>query len=279
MSLQVLGRKTSAQLLELQDPILELKPPLKWAGGKRWLVPYLQNLWQYHRHRRLVEPFVGGLAVSLGLRPQEVLLNDANPHLINFYHWLQRGLKTGLPMQNRRTAYDANRKRFNALISSDGAGTSTAATLFYYLNRTGFNGLCRFNSEGLFNVPFGAYKTINYVNDFSPYRSVLKGWEFTSGDFEDLRLHSDDFVYADPPYDVEFTQYSKDAFTWEDQVRLAELLSDHAGPVVISNQATDRIVKLYKSLGFRLDFLHAPRRISCNGDRTPALEVIAMKDI
>ena len=95
------------------------------------------------------------------------------------------------------------------------------------------------------------------------------------GDFEDLKLRNDDFVYADPPYDVEFTQYAKQAFTWEDQVRLAKWLAQHPGPVVASNQATDRIVELYSSLGFKLMTLDAPRRISCTGDRTPAREVLA----
>ena len=84
-----------------------------------------------------------------------------------------------------------------------------------------------------------------------------------------------DFVYADPPYDSSFTQYSKDSFTWEDQVRLAHWLSSHEGPVVLSNLATPRVVKLYESCGFRLGYLEAPRMINCTGDRTPAREVLA----
>ena len=82
-----------------------LAPPLKWAGGKRWLVPFLEPLWQPHRERRLVEPFCGGLAVALGLRPERALLNDVNPHVINFYRWLQRGLRIDLPMENDETLY------------------------------------------------------------------------------------------------------------------------------------------------------------------------------
>ena len=74
----------------------ELKPPLKWAGGKRWLVPTLRDRWRDHAHRVLVEPFVGGMAVALGLRPGEALLNDINRHLINFYLWLRRGLVSGV---------------------------------------------------------------------------------------------------------------------------------------------------------------------------------------
>src|SRR6266480_5583819 len=69
-----------------------LRPPLKWAGGKRWQVPHLRPIWKPSEDRRLVEPFCGGLAVTLGLAPSTALLNDANPHLVNFYQWLQRGL-------------------------------------------------------------------------------------------------------------------------------------------------------------------------------------------
>jgi DNA adenine methylase len=262
------------------SPLLPaLRPPLKWAGGKRWLVPHLLPLWQPHAHRRLIEPFCGGLAVSLGLSPSRALLNDLNPHLINFYRWLQRGLRTTLPLANRRRLFDEHRQRFNHLIVEGASDTAEAAALFYYLNRTGFNGLCRFNSSGQFNVPFGSYERIDYQRDFALYREPFRRWEFASQDFAALPVGADDFIYADPPYDVPFTQYSKEAFTWDDQVRLAEWLATHPGPVVLSNQATPRIVRLYRAHGFSLRFLNAPRRISCNGDRTPAREVLALKNI
>lgn len=256
-----------------------LQPPLKWAGGKRWLIPYLKNIWSLHTHRRLVEPFCGGLAVSLGLRPQRALLNDINPHLINFYRWLQNGLVVELPMANDRDMYYRYRARFNELIQSGNHASKEAAELFYYLNRTGFNGLCRFNRRGEFNVPFGRYATITYQRDFTPYRSVLSEWEFTCGDFEVLNLSPDDFVYADPPYDVEFRQYSRESFSWDDQVRLAHWLASHPGPVVASNQATERIIRLYRDLGFTIITLPGPRMISRTGDRTPALEILAMRNL
>jgi DNA adenine methylase len=256
-----------------------LRPPLKWAGGKRWQVPYLRHIWQSHSTRRLVEPFCGGLAVTLGLMPERALLNDINPHLINLYRWLKRGLTISLPMANDERAYYRQRARFNELLAQGKGHSREAAGLFYYLNRTGYNGLCRFNRSGEFNVPFGRYARITYTRDFSQYREVFAGWEFRCGDFEDIRLKPDDFVYADPPYDVEFTSYAKEGFTWEDQVRAAEWFAKHKGPVVLSNQATDRIVSLYKRLGFTLHFLQAPRMISCTGDRTPAREVLALKNI
>ena len=256
-----------------------LKPPLKWAGGKRWLVPHLGTLWEPHRDRRLVEPLCGGLAVTLGLMPRRALLNDVNPHAINFYRWLQKGLRLKLAMRNERAAFGACRQRFNDLIAAGRDATREAASLFYYLNRTGYNGLCRFNSKGLFNVPFGSYRTIDYARDFTPYRALFAGWEFACGDFESLPLEPGDFVYADPPYDVQFTTYSRGGFRWEDQVRLAAWLAAHEGPVVLSNQATARIVRLYEGAGFSLQFLDAPRRISCTGDRTPAREVLALRNL
>jgi DNA adenine methylase len=108
----------------------------------------------------------------------------------------------------------------------------------------------------------------------------LNQWQFTQQDFAELALQADDFIYADPPYDVPFRQYAQQGFSWEDQVRLAEWLSQHKGPVVISNQATARIKALYKNLGFKLRYLDAPRRISCKGNgRQVAKEVLALRGI
>jgi DNA adenine methylase len=256
-----------------------LKPPLKWAGGKRWLLPHLKPLWEKHRQRRYVEPFCGGLAMALGLEPQTALLNDINQHLINFYLQLQKGLQVTIKTENCEPSFYAHRERFNKLIRQGKSATVEAAQLFYYLNRTGYNGLCRFNRSGEFNVPFGRHTTINYLRSFQSYKGTFCAWSFTRVDLESVRLEAEDFIYADPPYDVEFTSYSAGGFSWADQVRTAEWLAKHSGPVVLSNQATPRIVKLYKRLGFKLQFLEAPRRISCNGDRTTAPEVLAIKGI
>lgn len=272
----------SAPLAETVMPLpmaAPLAPPLKWAGGKRWLVPQLASLWQPYSKRRLVEPFCGALAVTLGLVPERALLNDGNPHLVHFLSWLKRGLKLTLWMEYDKELYYAHRKRFNELLGASQGNTAEAAAIFYYLNRTCFNGLCRFNRRGEFNVPFGKYKNITYIRDFSPYQQLFANWEFTGVDFESVPLEPGDFVYADPPFDVQFTQYAKEGFGWEDQVRTAEWLARHKGPVVLSNQATERIVELYQKLGFKLRFLDAPRRISCTGDRKPVREVLAARNL
>lgn len=253
-----------------------LKPPLKWAGGKRWLVPHLKPIWDKHSERRYVEPFCGGLAVALGLKPKRALLNDVNPHLINFYRHLQNGMQPRIEMRYDEQLFYKHRERFNKLIQNGGG--REAAELFYYLNRTCFNGLCRFNKSGAFNVPFGTYSKVNYASDFSPYAETFRRWKFTNVDVAKIKTAPDDFIYADPPYDVEFTTYSSGGFSWDDQKRTAELLARHPGPVVISNQATPRIVELYEALGFELSYLAGPRRISCTGDRTAAREVLAIKE-
>jgi DNA adenine methylase len=257
-----------------------MTPPLKWAGGKRWLAPTINNYWQAHKQKRFVELFCGGLAISLSLQPEKALLNDANPHLINFYLWVKKGLRLTIEARNDEPLYYASRDRFNQLIRKKKEHTREAAQLFYYLNRTCFNGLCRFNLSGEFNVPFGSYSDgLKYLTDFMPYMKTFESWNFSNFDFESTPIKRGDFIYADPPYDVGFTTYSKGGFSWEDQERVAEWLARHRGPVILSNHATERIVRLYKKLGFKLNYHDAPRRISCNGNRTSVVEVLAVKGL
>lgn len=260
-------------------PEAALRPPLKWAGGKRWQLPLLRPIWEAHGHRRLVEPFCGGLAVALGLNPQLALLNDVNPHLINFYRHVRKGLVIEMELRNSARAYYRGRTRFNRLLRDGAAGSREAAALFYYLNRTGYNGLCRFNQSGGFNVPFGRYRRIAYRTDFRAYREAFSHFTFRNVDFERLKLEPGDFVYADPPYDVPFTHYSRGGFSWADQERTARWLSEHPGPVVLVNQATPRIRELYAGLGYVLIEHPAPRMISCTGDRAPAREVLATRNV
>lgn len=227
----------------------------------------------------MVEPMCGSLAATLHIMPERALLNDINPHLINLYRWISKGLEIGIEMENDEHAYYGARDQFNQLIALGRQNTGEAAQLFYYLNRTCYNGLCRFNSKGLFNVPFGRYHKINYAEDFKPYRETFSKWEFSNKSYRYLEIMPDDFVYLDPPYDVDFTNYSGSGFGWRDQERLAGWASDLETPVVISNQATERIIELYNSLDFNLKFEMAPRAISCTGDRSKAREVIASKNI
>ncbi len=256
-----------------------MKPLLKWVGGKRWLLPLLQEIWLPHQNKKLVEPFTGGMAVALGLNPEAALLNDANIHLINFYQQVRKGLVIDQQLKNQAEYYYAMRDKFNNLIINKQHQSKEAACIFYYLIRTGFNGLCRFNSQGLFNVPFGQHNSIKYKTDFLEYRDILKKWQLKSIDFAKLKLDGDEVLYVDPPYDVQFTRYNAHSFTWEDQLRLVAWLRKHPAPVIASNQATARILELYQDNKFTVYTLPAPRKVSCNGDRQPALEILAFKNI
>lgn len=251
-----------------------LKPPLKWAGGKRWLADWIAKTWVNYRDRRYVEPFCGGMAIALSLMPEKALLNDINIHLINFYSHIKEGLHLDLEMSNDRTLFYEYRERFNQLSGTPAQESKEAAELFYYLNRTCFNGLSRFNNSGKFNVPFGKYRTINYKMDFLDYREAFRKWDFSALDFEDLVVTPGDFVYADPPYDVQFTHYSKKDFSWSDQERLAKWLSGLDCPVIVSNQYTERISELYQSYGFDMITTDAPRYISSDGNRSRAREIV-----
>lgn len=256
-------------------------PLLKWAGSKRWLVPRLVPY--YDRKRRLVDPFVGAMAVPLGLQPNSCLISDVNPHVMNLYRWLQHGLEwdedCGIEFTYSKEVYYENRSKFNALCAQREYWTREGALLFYYLNRTCFNGLCRFNRNGFFNVPFGRYKSVEFKRDFHIFKEAMKDWELFCGDFQALPTEPTDFIYSDPPFDVEFTQYAPRDFTWPDQERLAAWLAEHPGPVIASNSNTQRIIDLYREYGFEVFTGEAPRSISCTGDRTPAMEILAMRNI
>ena len=121
---------------ELGQVSLAVRPPLKWAGGKRWLVRHIAPLWKPEQHRRLVEPLCGGLAVTLGIMPERALLNDINPHTINFYQWLKKSLRIPMPFDNEDNEpvrFYGYRRRFNELVAAGRENSRQAASLFYYL--------------------------------------------------------------------------------------------------------------------------------------------------
>lgn len=274
-----------------------LTPALKWAGSKRWMVDRLRGYYEPFRGRWFVDLFTGSGAAVLGVMPARAMINDANPHVINFHRWVRMGMcvdhdiakgTDGLlvPLRNDEETYYAHRKRFNELIDAGKHDTQEAAILFWYMNRTGYNGLCRFNRAGHFNVPMGRYKNLDYQAlsaDFQRISRAMWAWRLLARDYQRVPFRPGDFVYADPPYDHDgtgFVDYAAGSFAWHDQERLAAFLAKHDGPVVASNAATDRIVDLYLSHGFGIEYVEVPRRISCKaGERRAALEIIATKGV
>lgn len=267
-----------------------ISPLVKWAGGKSWQIPLIRPMWTPYRRRRYVEPFAGGLAMAFALAPLKALVNDSNEHLMNLYLRVSEGVgwtchTPDVVMQHTSKRFYQNRARFNKISTlkkqfiRSAAEADEAAMLFYYLNRSCFNGLCRFNRSGEFNVPFGRYKTVNYDTITPQHGLLLAKWQLRSGDFELLVLEKGDFIYADPPYDGGFSDFSKEGFSWEDQVRCAEWIAAHKGPAVLVNLATPRIVKLYRALKFNVQYVQGPRRISSAGGRTPEREILATRGL
>jgi len=260
--------------------------PLKWLGSKGWAGERLRAFYAPYRDRLFVTLFCGGLGDVLKVLPGQALLTDINPHLINFWQWVKTDPERlltflkGTP-QEESDFYYSLRQRFNE-NKHDPEMSAWSAEAFYLLNRYGVNGLCRYNRKGRCNVPYGKQlKRVSLLPDFHLHAKAMRQWEFQTGHFANATVPSGAFLVLDPPYDAQgkrgFTQYFGD-FTWTDQIEVAHLGAQHDGPVVLHNRATDRITRLYDDYGYTMEFVPVKRTIACNGDRTPAIEVIATRN-
>ena len=253
------------------------KPFLKWAGGKTKLVPFIQFNLPAEPRKRLIEPFAGSAALSLSLEFDAYLLNDTNPDLIGLYrilkqekqHFIDFSRQFFTPENNQESRFYALREQFN-----QSADLAERSALFVYLNRHAFNGLCRYNSKGWFNVPFGRYKS-PYFPEVEMQGFIQKSdrIDILCGDFQTaLALATDDdLVYCDPPYvplseTASFTAYTKGGFNMEDQSRLAQAARDTAEQsqgVLISNHDTVFTREIYKDA--RLALIDVQRNIAAKG--------------
>ncbi len=265
------------------------RPFLKWAGNKYRLLDRILPL--LPAGERLIEPFAGAAAVGLNSPYPALRLVDSNRDLIALYRELaERGpafidacRELFTPENNRAEAYYALRATFNA--SPDPA---ERARLFVYLNRHGYNGLCRYNRSGGYNVPFGRYR-----RPYFPEAEMHAFWERTragtlelaSGDFEAEfdAARPGDVIYADPPYvplspTASFTGYGPLRFAREEQLRLAraaERAAKRGVPVLLSNHDTPFTRDHYG--GARLERFDVARSISRDGgNRRPAGELLAL---
>lgn len=236
-----------------------LTPPLKWPGGKAELVAYLQNAFPSDR-QRLIAPFIGGGAFEFNSQYPELVIGDINPDLINFY----RQLKWSGPAfidycaewfgdHNSEADYMALRDMFNTEHD-----LMLRAALFLYLNRHGYNGLCRYSNTGNYNVPYGYHKKAPAFprESLLQLHERLQGVPMFIGDYEALidEAGAGDVVYADPPYlplpgKESFTAYSSTPFTTDDHRRLAsaaKAAADRGAFVAVSNHNTRLAREIYR---------------------------------
>lgn len=226
------------------------KPFLKWAGGKTRLCAKIND--SLPKGRRLVEPFVGSGAVFMNTGYARYLLTDSNADLINLYRhlkdegedFIQFARQFFVPEHNHQDVFYQLRGRFNATDD-----TRLRSALFIYLNRHCFNGLCRYNSKGGYNVPFGRYNKPNYPEkELRAFYEKSQRATFKLADFRETMAQAriGDVVYCDPPYvpltaTAHFTHYSMGGFSMKDQQDLSDLavrLKEKGIPVLISNHNT-----------------------------------------
>ncbi|KGJ89723.1 DNA adenine methylase [Colwellia psychrerythraea] len=262
---------------------------LKWAGGKYSLCDVISKM--LPNERRLIEPFVGAGSVFLNTDYDEYILNDINKDLINLYKiiqvqpdsFIEDARKFFNPEHNQAETYYQLRSDFNA--SKDSYFRSL---VFLYMNRHGYNGLCRYNKKGGYNVPFGKYKRpyfpeleLNYFAEKSQKATfVCEGYRQA---FE--RAEKGDVIYCDPPYvplskTASFTSYAGNGFGLDEQADLAnaaeEVSENGTVSVVISNHDTIWTRKIYEHAN-KIKSVKVARTISQSANkRKKVAELLAL---
>ncbi len=265
-------------------------PVLKWVGGKRQLLPEIEQHLP-NSFSTYYEPFLGGGAVLFYLQPAQAVVNDINAELINVYEVIRSNCPALLiDLQKHRNeaeyfyrlrAKDRDEARYAKLSPVE------RASRILYLNKTCYNGLFRVNRKGQFNVPFGRYKNPNIVNE-ARIRAAHRYFNratvtFMCGDFAAAveKSEAGDFVYFDPPYDpvstsAIFTAYVRGGFGRGQQLRLKELcdqLSSRRVKFLLSNSATDFILDLYRD--YEINIVQARRAVNTKArGRGPVDEVL-----
>lgn len=281
---------------------VNIKPFVKWAGGKGQLLSELEKYYPFNEDvYKYAEPFVGGGAVLFDVlnkyELQEVYISDTNSELINTYNIIKNDVEelikqlssfqeqfVPLSTEERKKFYNSKRERFNFLkLNGDKKVNIEKAALMIFLNKTCFNGLYRVNKKGFFNVPMGSYKN-PLICDSINLKAVsekLQNVKIVCDDYRNSESFIDEhtFVYFDPPYrpisnTAGFTSYTENLFTDNEQIQLAEYvkrITEKGARCVISNSdpknsnADDNFFDdIYSE--YTIKRVEANRMINCNGE-------------
>ncbi len=251
-----------------------MKPMIKYRGGKSKEIPNI--MWYIPRFRgRYVEPFFGGGALFFYLEPREAIINDINEKLVNFYKGVRnnyqqlreeldeleklytqyrmefdtlKALKPDERVEDKNESlYYHLRAQFNGIEKP----CYSDAALYYYINKTAYSGMIRYNSNGEFNVPFGRYPRLNTSTVSISHSKVLNRAEIFNLDYSKIfsMCREDDFVFLDPPYDCTFSDYGnqeyKDGFNEEEHRRLARAFYELPCKAMMVIGRTPLIEELY----------------------------------
>jgi DNA adenine methylase len=247
------------------------RPFIKWAGGKRQLLPALLEEVPA-RPTRYFEPFLGGGALFFAVAPRRAVLADVNARLIRTY----QGVRDDVDEVIRLLAtYPHDSDFFYRLREQDidQAGDAELAAWFIYLNKAGFNGLYRVNSKNRFNVPFGRYTNTTVCDEptLRACSAALAKVDLRVADFESVVAGAGggDFVYFDPPYvplsaTSSFTSYTSGGFGAPEQARLRDVargLKERGVRVLLSNSSAPLVRDLYAD-GFSIREVSATRSVN-----------------
>lgn len=287
---------------------MKARPFIKWVGGKTQLLPEIRKKYPSHIEK-YCEPFVGGGAVLFDIlsffNPEEVLINDINPELINTYRRVKEDTDELISQltviqgeyyssKDKKEYYLEKRERFNTLIAAK-ADTIEKAALFIMLNKTCFNGLYRVNSHSLFNVPFNRaeHPLICDEENIRACGELLQNTVITLGDYSSTKAFIDEttFVYLDPPYrpitaSSSFTSYNESGFTDKEQIELGRFIKDisaNGASILLSNsdpKNTDESDDFFDSLysSFSIERVKASRMVNSRGSGRGAINELLISN-
>ena len=224
-----------------------LKPIVKWSGGKKdelpKILPHIPS-----NYNTYIEPFIGGGALYFHLNPNKAVINDVHKELIDFYQSIKNGDSNKIYKfmkehpNNEETYYKVRAYKSNECLEN--------AKRFYYLRKTCFRGMLRYNKKGEFNIPFGRYKTYNFEDIKNiKYEQLLKRTDIFNKDFEYIFENFNDennFMFLDPPYDSEFTDYGYCSFGKDEHLKLAKCFKETKIKCLMIIGKTQFINDLYK---------------------------------
>ncbi len=266
-------------------------PFVKWAGGKRQLLPQIRERMpkQYNKY---YEPFVGGGAVVFELLPEKALINDINKALINAYKQICNEPESFIKEVNYldskmwedgKEYYYFLREQYNDKLMKEEFDIELAA-LFVFINKHCFNGLYRVNGKGLFNVPYNNSRKQSVDSDsIWAISTYLKNITIIDGDFQNAckGAKKGDFVFLDSPYaplnPTSFDAYTKEGFDIESHKRLANLydeLTARGCYCMLTNHNTEFIHKLYDNKEYRMDVVGVKRFINSDASKRVGEEII-----
>lgn len=261
----------------------QAKPILKWAGGKTQLLDDLLPKVPAS-YGRYIEPFLGGGAMFFALQPENAVIADSNPELINMYREVADHVENVIQCLKR---YENTSEMFYAVRSQEWTTLpeAEAAARTIFLNRTCFNGLYRVNKQGQFNVPYGKYKNPRICDEagLRAASEALKKADILCDDYLLVLEHyaqPGDFVFLDPPYlpvseYADFKRYTKEQFYEGDHIELAKMimtLHERGCHIILTNSNHPLVHELYAP--FNIDVIQTKRHISCNGSTRKGEDVI-----